>query len=119
MPMDSMHDMDQYHMSPMSHSFPREDVPFLHSSAVLYDNFNGHHSPAVTPSPLAAMIMEQRNAPTSCPSLVYAPSEHSTSVHSHSESYDVHLSNKLMLDCDSIGMQSNGGLPRRAIKMEN
>ncbi|KAI6347389.1 hypothetical protein MCOR25_010912 [Pyricularia grisea] len=102
MPMDSMHDMDHYHLSPMSHSFPREDVPFLHSPVVLYDGFNGHNSPAVTPSPLATMIMEQRTAPTSCPSLVYAPSEHSTSVHSHSESYDVHLSNKLMLDCDSI-----------------
>lgn len=99
---ESISDME-YHLSPMSHSFPRDEIPFLHSPTVLYDSFTGHNSPAVPPSPLAAMIMEQRNAPTSCPGLVYAPSEQSSSLHSHPETFEAQLSSKLLLDCDSIG----------------
>ncbi|KAM7217877.1 heme-responsive zinc finger transcription factor HAP1 [Rhypophila decipiens] len=115
--MDSMSEVD--YMSPLAHSFPREDVhspflhspavtrddvatPFLHSPTVLYDSFPSHHSPAPQ-SPVSAIMIEHSRAPTSCPSLVYCPSEPSSSIHSHSshvESIEAQLSRKVTQDCD-------------------
>ncbi|KAI0016235.1 fungal-specific transcription factor domain-containing protein [Xylariomycetidae sp. FL0641] len=85
---DSLSDMD-YALSPMAHSFPREDMPaFVHSPTLMYENYTGQSSP-VPQSPASAMMIDQR-APTSCPSLVYAPSEHSSSLSSQHDSFEQH-----------------------------
>lgn len=88
------------YLSPMSHSYPREDIPYLHSPNVVYDAFSSHGSP-MPQSPGAALLLEQR-APTSCPGLVYAPSEPSSSLPSHLDSYEAQLSQKLMRECDPL-----------------
>jgi len=80
-PIDSMSDVD--YMSPLGHSFPREDVPAFIHSPMVYESFPGHASPGPQ-SPVAAMMIEQSRAPAPCPSLVYAPSEPASSLHSHS-----------------------------------
>lgn len=97
---DSVSDVD--YMSPLAHSFPRDDIPFLHSPALMYDGFQGHGSP-IPQSPVAAIMIESSRAPTSCPSLVYTPSEPSSSLHSHVDNYDAQISHKLLQDCDSMG----------------
>lgn len=89
------------YLSPMSHSYPREDVPYLHSPNVVYDTFSSHGSP-IPQSPGAALMLEQRAAPTSCPSLVYAASEQSSSLPSHLDNFEAHLSQKLMRECDPL-----------------
>ncbi|CAK7220063.1 hypothetical protein SBRCBS47491_004062 [Sporothrix bragantina] len=99
---DSLSDVD--YMSPIHHTLSREDIAFMPSPAgIIYDNLTGHNSP-VPQSPIAAMMVEQRSAPTSCPGLVYAPSEHESSLtSSHPENLDVNLSAKLLRECDSMG----------------
>jgi len=99
---DSLSEID--YLSPMSHSFPREDMPFVHSPTVMYETFPSHHSP-VPQSPISSILDQQRSAPTSCPSLVYAPSEPSSSLHSHGDHFEAHLSHKLMQECESLGRQ--------------
>lgn len=103
--MDSLSEVD--YMSPLAHSFPREEItsPFLHSPTVLFDSFPSHNSPAPQ-SPATAIMIEQTRAPTSCPSLVYCPSEPSSSIHSHGshvDSIEAHLSRKVTQDCDIFG----------------
>ena len=99
---DSLSDVD--YMSPISHSLSREDLPYIPSpAAMIYESLGGNNSP-VPQSPIAAMMMEQRPAPTSCPSLVYAPSEQDSSLtSSHSDNLDANLSAKLLRECDSMG----------------
>ncbi|KAL1879066.1 hypothetical protein VTK73DRAFT_7392 [Phialemonium thermophilum] len=97
--LDSMGDMD--YMSPLSHSYQRDDISFIQSPTLMYDSFPGHGSP-ISPSPVSGMMIEPPRPPTSCPSLVYAPSEPSSSLHSHIESYDVQTSRKLMNECDTL-----------------
>ncbi|KAK3378234.1 fungal-specific transcription factor domain-containing protein [Podospora didyma] len=121
--MDSMSDVD--YMSPMSHSFPRDDLPpFLHSPSIIYEGFPSHSSP-MPQSPVSAIMIEQPRAPpTSCPSLVYAPSEPASSLQSHMshvDSLEAQLSRKMAQDCDvlvpetpdmetySTSVQSHGG----------
>lgn len=121
---DSMSEVD--YLSPLAHSFPREEItspflhspavtredvhtPFLHSPTVLYDSYPGHNSPAPQ-SPASAIMIEHTRAPTSCPSLVYCPSEPSSSIHSHSshvESIEAQLSRKVTHDCDIFGETGN------------
>ncbi|EPE05029.1 gal4-like zn 2cys6 binuclear cluster dna-binding domain-containing protein [Ophiostoma piceae UAMH 11346] len=103
---DSLSDVD--YMSPISHSLSREDLPYIPSpTAMIYENLGGNNSP-VPQSPIAAMLMEQRPAPTSCPSLVYAPSEQDSSLtSSHSDNLDANLSAKLLRECDSMGTHSD------------
>lgn len=98
---DSLSDVD--YMSPMSHSFSRDDLPFVHSPGVMYESYTSHSSP-VPQSPVSSAFMDHRPAPTSCPSLVYAPSEPGSSLNSNVESYDSHLAQKVMSDCDSLGV---------------
>ena len=127
--LDSLSEVD--YMSPLTHSFPREDInspylhsptvtredhvssPYLHSPNVLYDSYSGHnhnshtshHSPAPQ-SPVSAIMIEHSRAPTSCPSLVYGASEPSSSMHSHGshvESLEAQLSRKVSQDCDIFG----------------
>ncbi|KZL86724.1 fungal transcriptional regulatory protein [Colletotrichum incanum] len=99
--LDSVSDAD--YMSPMSHSYSRDDIPFLHSPNVMYDGYSTHGSP-VPQSPISAILIDQRGAPTSCPSLVYAPSEHSSSLTSHMDNFESHLSQKLMRECDTLSI---------------
>ncbi|KAL1911902.1 hypothetical protein Sste5344_002097 [Sporothrix stenoceras] len=98
---DSLSDVD--YMSPIHHTLSREEIAFLPSpTAMMYDNLTGHNSP-VPQSPIAAMMIEQRPAPTSCPGLVYAPSEQDSRLtSSHPENLDVNLSAKLLRECDSM-----------------
>lgn len=77
---DSLSDVD--YMSPLSHSFSREDMPFVSSPTIMYDTFTGHNSP-IPQSPVSAIMIDHQRAPTSCPSLVYAPSEQGSSLPSH------------------------------------
>jgi hypothetical protein len=98
--LDSVSDVD--YMSPMSHSFPRDDITFMHSPTIMYESYSGHGSP-IPQSPVSAIVMDPRAAPTSCPSLVYAPSEHSSSLTSHHmDSFEAQLSQKLMQECDTL-----------------
>lgn len=88
------------YMSPISHSYPRDDIPYLHSPNVMYDSFSSHGSP-IPQSPGSAFLMEHRAPPTSCPSLIYAPSEQSSSLTSHMDNFEAHLSQRLG-DCDTL-----------------
>lgn len=101
-PIDSMSDVD--YMSPLGHSFPREEVPAYIQSPMVYESYPSHASP-IPQSPVAAMMIEQSRPPVSCPSLVYAPSEHASSLHSHLshvDSLEAQLSRKLPHDCDVL-----------------
>ena len=73
--------------SPMSHSFPPNDVPFLHSPAPMYHNFSSRNS-ITDQSPVVAMIPDARG-PTSYPDRYYSQSEISSSLNSHSGLYDI------------------------------
>jgi hypothetical protein len=98
--MDSISEVD--YMSPLAHSFPRDDNPFMQSPTVMFEHFQPQ-SPPVTQPATSAIMIEQPRPPTSCPSLVYGTSEHSSSLHSHMDSYDAQISHKLMHDCESLG----------------
>jgi len=102
--LDAMSDVD--YMSPMVHSFPRDDLPpFLHSPTIMYDSYPTHGSP-VPQSPVSAIMIEQPRAPTSCPSLSYTPSDPASSLHSHLshvETMEAQLSRKLTQDSDMFG----------------
>ncbi|KAL2179013.1 fungal-specific transcription factor domain-containing protein [Thermothelomyces heterothallicus CBS 202.75] len=101
-PIDSMSDVD--YMSPLGHSFPREEVPTFIHSPIVYESFPSHTSPGPQ-SPVAAMMIEHSRAPAPCPSLVYAPSEPASSLHSqlsHVDSMEAQLSRKMPQDCDVL-----------------
>lgn len=91
---ESLSDAD--YMSPLSNTFSRDDLPFVTSPSHMYaESYHSANSP-VPQSPVSSMMMEHHRAPTSCPSLVYAPSEPSSSIHSHMDGFEAHLSNRLM-----------------------
>lgn len=96
---DSISEVD--YMSPLAHSFPRDDISFIHSPTAMYESFQPHGSP-VTQTPVSAMMIEPLKAPTSCPSLAYCPSEPSSGLQSHVDNYDAQLSHKLMQGCESL-----------------
>jgi hypothetical protein len=97
---DSLSDVD-YALSPVAHSFPREEMPFMHSPTLIYENYTNQSSP-VPQSPASAIMIDQR-APTSCPSLVYAPSEHGSSLSSHHDSFEPHhMGSRLISDSDTL-----------------
>ncbi|KAK8100958.1 fungal-specific transcription factor domain-containing protein [Apiospora kogelbergensis] len=101
---DSLSDVD-YAISPMSHSFPREDMPFMNNSSLLYDNYHGHNSP-ISRSPASAILIDQRGGPTSCPGLIYSPSEPSSSLSSHQDTFEsqVGASKFLAADTDTLSV---------------
>ncbi|KAI1310114.1 fungal-specific transcription factor domain-containing protein [Xylaria venustula] len=108
---DSLSDVD-YTLSPMTHTFPREEAPFMHSPTLIYENYTSQSSP-VPQSPASAIMIDQR-APTSCPSLVYAPSEHSSSLGSHHDSFEPQMGPRLISDSDALSapeMDSYGTSP--------
>ncbi|KAI2623403.1 fungal-specific transcription factor domain-containing protein [Xylaria nigripes] len=112
---DSLSETD-YTLSPIGHSFPREEVPFMHSPPLMYDNYSTQSSP-VPPSPASAIMIEHQ-APTSCPSLVYSPSDHSSSLSSHHDSYEPHMVPRLVSDSDTMSvpeMESYSVSPRSTV----
>ncbi|KXX78457.1 Heme-responsive zinc finger transcription factor HAP1 [Madurella mycetomatis] len=101
-PIDAMSDVD--YMSPLAHSFPREEVPSFIHSPMVYEGFPSHTSP-VPQSPVAAIMIEHSRAQPSCPSLVYSPSEPGSSLQSHISHVDgleAQLSRKLPHDCNGL-----------------
>ena len=87
---------DAEYLSPLSHTFSRDDLPFTSSPTHMYaESYNSANSP-IPQSPISSVMMDHHRAPTSCPSLVYAPSEPGSSLHSHMDSFEAHLSNRLM-----------------------
>ncbi|KAF7546961.1 hypothetical protein G7046_g9149 [Stylonectria norvegica] len=99
--MDSLSDVD--YMSPISQSYSREDVPYTNSPSLMYDSYAASHNSPGHNSPPTSLYMDQSRttAPTSCPSLVYAPSEPSSSIHSQ---FEVQLTQRLMQDCDNLSV---------------
>ncbi len=106
--LDSLSEVD--YLSPMTAAFSREEVPFMHSPTVMYDTYTGNSSPMPN-SPITAMMIEQRAPPTSCPSLIYAPSEQSSSLQSHGEHFDAQLGSKMLQECESLSKLSRAGVP--------
>ncbi|KJR82974.1 fungal transcriptional regulatory protein [Sporothrix schenckii 1099-18] len=104
---DSLSEVD--YVSPIHHTLSREEIAFLPTSTgIMYDSHLAGNNSPVPESPIAAMMIEQRAAPTSCPSLVYAPSEQDSSLtSSHPDNLDVNLSAKLLRECDSMGTPSD------------
>ncbi|KAI1329099.1 fungal-specific transcription factor domain-containing protein [Xylariaceae sp. FL0255] len=98
---DSLSDVD-YTLSPAAHSFPREEMPFMHSP-IMYEGYPPQHSP-VSHTTASAIMIDQRAAPTSCPSLVYAPSEHSSSLGSHHDAFEPRMGHRLMPDSDTLSV---------------
>ncbi|TPX10425.1 uncharacterized protein E0L32_008644 [Thyridium curvatum] len=95
---DSLSDVD--YMSPMSHTFSREDIPFMHSPTVIYESFTGHNSPAIQTPISTALLSDQPTVPTSCPSLLYPSSEHGSSLPSQAEPFESHLGGNSLHDGD-------------------
>ncbi|KXJ93042.1 fungal-specific transcription factor domain-domain-containing protein [Microdochium bolleyi] len=95
----------EYSISPMGHSFPpREEQHFMSSPTIIYEGYATHSSPPPH-SPASAIMINQRSAAPSCPSLVYAPSEHGSSLGSHHEAaFDAHMAHRLMTDNDSLSV---------------
>lgn len=100
---DSVSDVD--YLSPLSQSYSREEMPFGSNHSVIYDGYpaNQQNSP-VPQSPPSALVLDHSRAPTSCPGLVYAPSEPSSSLPSHLDHFDAHLGHKLMRECDPLSV---------------
>lgn len=116
---DSVSDVE--YLSPLSQSYTREEMPFGGGGGghtVLYDGYasNQQNSP-MSQSPRSALVLDHGQVPTSCPGLVYAPSEPSSSLASsglgppslgpstltsHLDPFDAHLGHKLMRDCDPL-----------------
>ncbi|KAF5660398.1 hypothetical protein FHETE_8940 [Fusarium heterosporum] len=92
--------------SPMSQSYTRDDVSYVHSPSYMYDSYTTGASSPGPQSPPSSLYLEHARtfAPTSCPSLAHAPSEMSSSLHSHTDTFDSHLGNRIVRDCDSFGV---------------
>ncbi|KAI1853736.1 hypothetical protein JX266_001720 [Neoarthrinium moseri] len=109
---DSLSDVE-YTLSPLSH-FSRDELPYMHSPGLMYENYTGHNSP-VPQSPVSAIMIDQRAAPTSCPSLVYAPSEPSSSLGSHHDGFEQQMRNaRLLGDTDSLKVEHYSTSPAAA-----
>ena len=93
------------YLSPMGQPFRRDDMHFMHSPTVMYENSYPTHSSPVSQTP--AMMIESQRIQNGCPSLVYSPSDQSASLHSSSlqshvdGGFDSQLGHKMM-DCDPM-----------------
>jgi len=92
---------DTDYMSPMSQSYPREELSFANSPTLMYDNYSTHQSSPVPQSPPSSITIDHSRAPTSCPGLVYTPSEHG-SLTSHHDVFEFQMGPKVMRECDSL-----------------
>jgi hypothetical protein len=108
-----------YNASPISHSFPNDDVPFLHSPAPMYNSFSSRNS-TTDQSPVGGMMSDSRG-PTSCPDNFYAQSEISSSISSHQNLYDIAegrqhqpspAGNDIFYDDDMLGELHSAYFPR-------
>lgn len=97
---DSVSDVD--YLSPLSQTYSRDEMPFGSGSSVIYDGYAGNQHSPVSQSPPSGLVLDHARVPTSCPGLVYAASEQSSSLNSHLDPFDTHLSHKLMRECDSL-----------------
>ncbi|KAF4457724.1 hypothetical protein F53441_418 [Fusarium austroafricanum] len=97
---------DVGYVSPMSQSYTRDDVSYVHSPSYMYDSYTTGTSSPGPQSPPASLYVEHARtfAPTSCPSLAHAPSEMSSSLHSHTDTFDSQMGNRIVRDCDSFGV---------------
>ncbi|KAF4333644.1 acriflavine sensitivity control ACR-2 [Fusarium beomiforme] len=97
---------DVGYVSPMSQSYTRDDVSYVHSPSYMYDSYTTGTSSPGPQSPPASLYAEHARtfAPTSCPSLAHAPSEMSSSLHSHTDTFDSPMGNRMVRDCDSFGV---------------
>ncbi|KAB5547331.1 fungal-specific transcription factor domain-containing protein [Coniochaeta sp. 2T2.1] len=80
--------------------FNPDDNLFM-NSPTMFEHFQPQ-SPPVTQTPVSAIMIEQPRPPTSCPSLVYGTSEHSSSLQSHMDNFDAQISHKFMHDNESL-----------------
>ncbi|KAK6071685.1 hypothetical protein SCUP234_09606 [Seiridium cupressi] len=112
---DGLSDVD-YTLSPLS-QFSRDELPYMHSPTLMYDSYSGHGSP-VPQSPVSAIMIDHQRAPTSCPSLVYAPSEPSSSLGSHHDGFEHQMNHaRLLSDADTLSVhevESYGTSPAAA-----
>ncbi|KAK5993623.1 hypothetical protein PT974_07057 [Cladobotryum mycophilum] len=92
------------YLSPLSQSYPREEIPFSHSPTVLYDAYPAPHSSPIAQSPPSVLVLDHCRAPTSYPGLVYSAQEPSPNLHSHMDPFESHLGHKLMRECDSLSV---------------
>ena len=99
-PLDSTSDG---YVSPMSHTFAQGDeIPYVNSPTIMYDSCT-NDSP-ISQSPLPIVMVDER-VQTSCPGLVYAASDRSSSYPSQLD-FDAHMSQKLMRECDNLSKRS-------------
>lgn len=95
-PLDSTSDG---YLSPVGPTFGQgDDIPYVNSPTIMYDSCT-NDSP-ISRSPLPIVMVDDRAQP-SCPSLVYAASDRSSSYASQMD-FDAHLSQKLMRECDNL-----------------
>ncbi|KAI6782384.1 putative transcriptional regulatory protein-like protein [Emericellopsis cladophorae] len=96
---------DVDYMSPLSRSYPREELPFVNSPALMYDNYSTHQSSPAPQSPPSSINIDHSRAPTSCPGIVYTPSEHGSSLGSHHlDVFESQFSQKMMRECDGFSV---------------
>lgn len=92
---------DMEYMSPMSQSYPRDEVPFVNSPGLVYDNYSTHQNSPVPQSPPSSITIDHSRAPTSCPGLVYTPPEATSGLTSHHlDVFESQISPKMMRECD-------------------
>ncbi|KAK1253472.1 hypothetical protein MKX07_001549 [Trichoderma sp. CBMAI-0711] len=112
------------YLSPLSQSYPREEIPFNHSPTVLYEGYPAQHSSPIAQSPPTVLVLDHCRAPTSYPGLVYAPSEaHHALSHHHMDPFESHLGHKLMRGCESLSVPeveagAAGGFSPRFVRRE-
>lgn len=96
---------DVDYMSPISQSYTREELPFVNSPPLLYDNYSTHQNSPVPQSPPSSITIDHARAaaPTSCPGLVYTPSEAGSMHNSHHlDIFESQIGHKLMRECDTL-----------------
>lgn len=102
--LDSVSDVD--YLSPLSQTYSRDDMSFGRASSVMYDGYSGSQPSPIAQSPPSGLVLDHARVPTtSCPGLMYATSEQSSSLAAHMDPFDTHhLSHKLMRECDSLSV---------------
>lgn len=94
---------DVDYMSPMSQSYSREELPFVNSPPLMYDNYSTHQNSPVPQSPPSSINIDHSRAPTSCPGLVYTPSEAGSMTNSHHlDVFESQMGHKMMRECDTL-----------------
>ena len=87
------------YLSPVGPAFTQGDeIQYVNSPTIMYDS--GTNDSPISRSPLPVVMVDDQGA-TSCPSLVYAASDRSSSFASQMD-FDAHLSQKLMRETDNL-----------------